>query len=133
MDGAATEPPLGRCRDAQDDLAIQRCRVTQPDRQEPSARGLATRGERAHIALAGQLAERDERLDLAAGPPIELAERAVEDRLGGDGDDEDVRGNVPRLVGGDTKLHGYGSLRKRAAERHRGTARLGWAGVSGSV
>ena len=64
--------------------------------------------DRARIALAGQLAERDQRLELSAGAPIELSQRAVEGRFGGDGDDEDVRGNVPRLVGGDRSCTGPG-------------------------
>ena len=80
--------------------------VAEADRQDPAARGLAARRQRGRVALARELAERDERLELAAGPPVELAERAVEGRLGGDGHDEDVRGHVPGLIGDDTKLHG---------------------------
>ena len=44
--------------------------------------------------------------ELAAGPPVELVERPLERGVRGDGDDEDVGLDVPRLIGDDTKLHG---------------------------
>jgi hypothetical protein len=43
---------------------------------------------------------------LAAGPPIQLTEGPVEGRIRGNGDDEDIGADVPRLIGDDTKLHG---------------------------
>ena len=127
LDRPAAEPSLGRGGDPDDGLAVERRRVAEPDRQHPAGRGLAARRQRGRVALAGELAERDERLELAAGPPVELAERAVEGRLGGDRDDEDVRGDVPRLIGDDTKLHGVRSLRK-AQPRDAGVRRSVTAG-----
>ncbi len=111
LDRSTAEPPFRRGRDPPDGLAVERRSVAETDRQDPSARGLATGRQRGRIALARELPERDERLELTAGPPVELAERAVEGRLGGDGHDEDIRGHVPRLIGDDTKLHAVG-LRK---------------------
>ncbi len=55
-----------------------------------------------------QLPELVEPTQLAARPPVELAERPVKRWVSRDRDDEDVRGNVPRLIGDDTKLHGRG-------------------------
>ena len=65
------------------------------------------------VALAGQLPERGERRELAAGAPVELAERPIERRVADDGDDEDVGRDIPWLVGDDAKLHGCGSSRVR--------------------
>ena len=127
LDRSTAQPALGRGRDPPDGLAIEGGRVTETDRQDASARGFAARGQRRRVALARELPERDERLELTAGTPIDLAERALEGRFGGDGHDEDIRGHVPRLIGDDTKLHGVG-LRK-AQPRDAGWA-LGdrWVG-----
>src|SRR5487761_2538772 len=42
---------------------------------------------------------------------IDLAQLALEGGLAGEGDDEDVGGNSPRLVGDDAQLHRGGLLR----------------------
>ena len=49
-------------------------------------------------------------------PWIQLAERAIEGGLGRHGDDEDVRGDIPRLIGGDAKMHGSNASGKGAGE-----------------
>ena len=102
LDGATTESSLSRGRHPHDRFSIERRDVAHADRQQTSRGGLPARSERGRVALAGEFPERDERLEFAAGAPVELAERAIEGRRCGDGDDEEVRGHVPRLIGDDT-------------------------------
>ena len=78
-------PPSRRSAVAATRTTISRSsvgRVADRHEQDPPGRQLAGRRERGRVALAVQLAERGERLELAAGPPVELAERAVERRIG---------------------------------------------------
>jgi len=56
-------------------------------------------------ALPRQLSERFKAPQLAARPPVDLAELAVEHEGLGDGHDEKVRRYVPRLVADDGDLH----------------------------
>ena len=123
LDGPAAEPPLGRGRDPDDDLAIERRRVAEADDEQPARRELAA-GARARSRSACRSARRTRRAPGARRRRAGRARRAGRRRRArGDGDDEDVGGHVPRLVGDDTKLHGCRVLRKGAAERRRGVAR----------
>ena len=88
-------PPSRRSAEAPTRTTVSRssvARIAQPDDEQPAGRQLAGGRERGREALAGQLAEGDERLQLAAGAPVELAERAVEGGLGGDGTTRTSRG-----------------------------------------
>ena len=126
MDGPAAQPSLGRGGDPHDGLAVDRGGVPETDRQHPTALRLAAGRQGRRVALAGQLAERHERGELAAGPAIDLGQLAIERRLGGDGHDEDIRGHVPRLIGDDMKLHGWGVLRERTASGPSDDRPVGW-------
>ena len=102
-------PPSRRsaaAADPHDRLAIELGRVAGADQEDPPGPELTGRGERGRIALGLELTERGERSELAPRPPIELVEWSLERRLVDDRDDEDVRGDVPRLVVDDTDLHG---------------------------
>jgi len=70
----------------------------------------------ARESVAGELAEGDERLELTACPSVELAEGPIEGGFGGDRDDEDVRRDIPRLIGCDAKMHGSNASGKGAGE-----------------
>ena len=91
-------PPSRRSRGRGDAHDASRSRlggVAEADGKEAARGGLAGRGQRRRVALALQLAERDESLELTAGAPVELAERAIEGGVGRDGDDEDIRAAHP--------------------------------------
>ena len=88
-------PPRRRSAEAATRTHVSRSRFAGVPRPTTSSRPPAVSppdAERARVPLAGQLAERGKAWQLAAGPPIELAELAVEGRRGGDRHDQDVRG-----------------------------------------
>ncbi len=75
------------------------------DRQDARRPQVARGRDRRREALPRQLPERVKAPQLAARPPVDLAELAVEHEGLGDGHDENVRRYVPRLVGDDGDLH----------------------------
>src|SRR6185503_4412274 len=78
------------------------------DEDEPARVRLRTAGGKGGLeALALQLPEVGEGLDLAPGTLVQLAQRPGEGRIAQDGDDEDVGLDIPRLVGGHANLHCY--------------------------
>ena len=102
----AHRPPaktaFGGGRHADDGLAIEAVGVAGGDHDHALGRQLARGRERGRIALRLQLAERGERAQLPAGAPVELVDRPLELDLADDRDDEDVRRDIPGLVGDDT-------------------------------
>src|SRR4029077_7180745 len=118
MDGPAAKAPNARRPDPDDDLAVDRRDIPETDRQDPPCPCLPPRRDGRRVALATDLAERRQGAQLAAGSPVELAKRTAEGRGVPDGDDEDVRGHIPRLVGDDADSHGYRILlRARSVRR----------------
>ena len=100
--------------DVEDGLTVDIPGVARADRQDPAGGELAGRGDRRGEALRAQLTERGQGCQLATSPAVQLAERALEHRLTDDRDREDVRLDVPWLVGDDAQLHGWALLRGRA-------------------
>jgi hypothetical protein len=92
-----------------DGLAVELVGGAGADGQHASDRQLAGRSERGRESLRPQLAEGLEGLQLTAGPPVELAEGAVERGLADDRDREDVGLDLPWLVGDDAQLLGSGT------------------------
>ncbi len=108
-DRPTAEPALCRRADPNDGLAIELGGVSDADHQHAAAGELAASGDDRRVPLALQLTEREQRAKLAADAPIELVERSFERRILDDGDDEDVRGDLPGLIRDDSKLHGVGA------------------------
>ena len=101
----AAQPALGGRADVDDGLAVELAGVADADRQERGPPAVSPGAARAEVKrLAGSSPNAARAAQLAAGPPVELAERAVEGGLADDRDDEDVGRDVPRLVGDDAKL-----------------------------
>src|SRR5258705_3858431 len=133
---------LDRAADMEHGLAVDRIGVAGADRQDATRGQLPGRGDRRGETLCPQLPERDEALQLAPGPAVELAEWALECRLTDDGDGQDVGPDIPRLVGHDAQLHGrdsssdewalscaLGSIEAVYFGRAAGAFRLGMGGV----
>jgi hypothetical protein len=102
-----------------DGLPIDRGGVAGRGHDDPLDRQRAGGGQGRLVALRGQLAEGVERLQLTAGSPVELAERAVEGDRPDERDRQDVGGDIP-----------WGSVEVRRASSvgpPGGLAR--WAGI----
>ena len=75
-----------------DRLAVEGVGLARADDQQPPRRQLAGGRQGRVVALAGQLAEGGQGRQLAAGAPVDLAQRAFERRLVHDRDGQDVGG-----------------------------------------
>ena len=102
---AAAQAPLRGRADPDDGLAVELVGLAGSDRHETAGRQLARGDDRGPEALALDLLELRQRLDLAARASVDLAERAVERRLADDRDGEDVGLDVPGLVADNTQPH----------------------------
>ena len=102
-----------------DRLAVDRLGRTGGDRDDPLDRHLPGRHERRAVTLPRTLAEREERLELPAGPPIELSPRTVEREVAHERDGEDVGGDLPGLIRRDAHA---------ACERRTSGRMARWAG-----
>jgi len=97
-DRPAGEATLRRGTDVDDCLAIEDVGFAAQDREEAFWLRLARPREHRPVALRAELAERDERAELATGALVELRHRATEWRIAEDRDDEDVGNHVPGAV-----------------------------------
>ncbi len=88
---------------------------TSPARRERGRRSACRRARRTRRAPRARRR--------SAGRARRAARRT---RAAGDRDDEDVGGDVPRLVGDDTKLHGRGILRRCGRPRDSRSRAAGW-------
>ena len=83
-------------------LAVQRIRLADQDRQQPSRRKLAGARKRRIEALSAKLPERRQRAQFPTAPPIELVEGAA--KFGFDPEHrhgEDISRDIPGLIGDD--------------------------------
>ena len=132
---AAAEPALGRRADPHDGLAVELAASPAPTvTTRPAGRSPGLR--RPSSSACPRLLERGQGLDLAADPPVDLAEGAVERRVTDDRDRQDVGLDVPGLVGDNTQLHAVNLLRSlgrapRAAPSGQWSAVYFGAGASG--
>ena len=116
----ASRPQSRRSADAPIRTTVSRSSFSAspaPTVDETARRQLAGRDDRGPVALARDLLERREGPELAADPPVDLAEGSVERRLADDRDREDVGLDVPGLVGDNTQLHAGDLLRSGSAPR----------------
>ena len=120
---ATAQAMLGRAADVQHRLAVELGRVAGADRQDAARGELAGSRHGRGEALGPQLAEGGRRGELAAGPPVQLAEGTLEGRLADDRDDEDVGDDIPGLVIDDAHIHGCEVLRSGADARAQGPRR----------
>ncbi len=108
-DDATGQPSLHGGGDPHDRFTVHGLGLAEADGQQPVRGDLPGRGHGGGEPLAADLPERDEGLDLAAGAPVEFAQGTIERGFPGHGDDEDIRGHIPRLIGDDADLHGIES------------------------
>ena len=96
------------------------------DRDDPLDRQLPAPCQRRVVRLAAHFAEREERLQLSAGPPIQLSPRTVEREVAHERDGQDVGGDLPGLIRQDAHVHVEGFLRRDGSGRPpgRGVSRL---------
>ena len=124
LDLVAAEAPLDRGADVMDRLAVDLLGRAGRDRDDTLDRDLPGCDERRAELLSPDLAEREERLELPAGPPIELSPRTIECQVAHERDGEDVGGDLPGLIRQDAHVHVEGFLRVGVGDRR--SAGIAW-------
>ena len=104
-DRPAAEPVRGRGAEVDDGLPVEGLAIADADGQDPRCLRRAGGRHRRGEAPVPDLAEGLERLQLAVGAAVDLAERAVPGGRTHDRHDEEIGRDDPGLIGHDAQLH----------------------------